>query len=202
MISKEIVTRVVDSCYSSPYKVFTINSYDGYRVTKPLGLFISLGVTTSMKTMSIVLNELRSQLRCNVVLGEIASKYIDGRYINNVVAQGDEVTQYSSDSITEGLRLTVDELRDFIFDTKSKIVKNVDDDNMVIELTNRLTKMLKVLNKMESNPSLYQQANLIDDKGLFDIYVINNNVNYVQHQEELNGATMTIHKRIGILINF
>lgn len=204
-VNKEMVTRVVDSCYSSPYKIFTINSYDGVHVVKPLGLFVSLGVTTTMRTMSIVLHELIDQLKVNASIAEISSRYVNNRYINNVITEGSHVKQYDSESVpSNGLRLNLDELKDFIFDTKSKIVKNVDDDSKVIELTNRLTKMIKVLNKMEKYPSSFPLANLvgINDNSNFDVYVISNSINYIRCHESVNDTNIVVHKRIGILVNF
>lgn len=202
IINKELVTRVVDSCYSSPYKIFTINSHDGYTLTKPLGLFVSLGITTSMITMTSVADEISSQLRVNTCLAEISSRLINNRYINCIDKSGNSVTQFSSGAMTEGLKLTVDELRDFITDTKARIVKNVNDDGKVIDLTNRLSKMIKVLNKLESSSSS-DHAILIDNDIKFDVFVVTNNINYVQHMESFNvGNTITVHKRIGILVNF
>lgn len=198
-INKEILTRVVDSCYSSSYKIFTVNSHDGFSITRPLGLFISLGMTTSFKTMEIVVKEVRDQLKVNVELAEIASRLVDNHYVNSVIRVGRDVAQYESGSVTNGLRLTKDELKDFILDTKSKIVKNIDDDRKVTELTNRLTKMMKVLDKVE-RPN--QVINLIDNGSEFDVYVVNDRINYAQYQEMIKDTSITVHKRIGILVNF
>lgn len=202
IISKEFVTRVVDSCYSSPYKIFTINSHDGYTLTKPLGLFVSLGITTSMNTMNQVADEISSQLRVSTCLAEISSRLINNRYVNCIDKLDSDVVQFNSGSMNEGLKLSADELRDFIADTKAKIVKNVEDDLAVIELTNRLTKMIKVLNKLESKP-FDNYATLIDNPSKFDVFVTTNCINYIQTTEHFSaGNSIIVHKRIGILVNF
>ena len=54
MIEKTRIQELIKVFYQQPFKIFYVNSEDGENFIKPKGLFISLGITTSMKTIESI----------------------------------------------------------------------------------------------------------------------------------------------------
>jgi len=51
MIEKQRIQELIKVFYQQPFKIFYVNSEDGITFIKPKGLFVSLGITTSMVTL-------------------------------------------------------------------------------------------------------------------------------------------------------
>lgn len=204
LINKESITRVVDECYpGNKYKIFTINSSDGVTMDEyPTGLFVSLGITTSMDTLKLVSNSINEKLNTNSVISEVESRVIDKKYINKVsrklVTDQYRIPYKESDSI----KVDKEYLTNLVNEFKSKITDNMDDNDIVMEYSYRIYKICKVMRKMSSG-SVKLDDYMIDitntDKE-FSILIINKKINYVQEKENYNGEEIAVHKRIGILI--
>lgn len=203
-LNKESVTRVVDSCYSSSYKIFSINSRDGINICKPLGLFVSLGITTSMKTMRKVAEELKISFGdYEMHISEIESRIVNGRY-SNKVSKMNASSQFNSGSLSEKcMRMGKKEVLNLISELKSKLIKNSNDDKKVIDYSCRITKLSKILNKIDSGSvdSESYSIGVINTDDEFQASLINDKINYIQSSDEDN-PNIIVHKRIGILIEF
>lgn len=205
IINKELVTRVVDNCYSSCYKIFSINSKDGVHINRSTGLFVSLGITTSVNTMRKIKTDLSNQFDTNISIAEIESRLINGRY-SNVVTKTSGVEQYDSGALECGEKLGKDDIDKVVSDLKSKLIESKDCTEKVLEYSRRLSKVSKLLSKLNSGDSLSNwdnmSINLINTDTEFSISIINNKINYTQYKEVRNGTEIIVHKRIGILIEF
>lgn len=205
MINKDLISRVVDDCYSSPYKIFSINSRDGINSGRSLGLFVSLGITTSMTIIRMVMNRLKNQFpENNVAISEIESRLIDGRYTNKL-SRSTNVTQYNSGSIQCRKIISEDELCELVSSLKNKILENKDNDKAVLEYSCRMSKVAKIINKIRSSDTYnwndYSVSVINTDKE-FSISVVNNKINYIQEKEVYNGSDIIVHKRIGIFVEY
>lgn len=83
MVTREEVHDLVSIFYQPTFKTFYINSVDGVNFVKPLGIFVSLGITTSLKSMESIKNILGE--RYNAVLANISSKQIGDQHLNTIV---------------------------------------------------------------------------------------------------------------------
>lgn len=99
-LDKDRIHELTEIFYQKPpFKTFYVNSTDGSTFVKPLGVFISLGITTSMK----VLTDLRDildktpDLRASIV--EIKSIKVAGQYLNQVITVDPKQYEVSPDSV-------------------------------------------------------------------------------------------------------
>lgn len=100
MILKEDVKKLVELFYRHNFKLFYINSLDGKTFEKSEKIFISLGITTNIKTLKYVSDSIKisSNYKYKSSIAEIVSNKIEGTelYMNSVVKVGDEndIIQY------------------------------------------------------------------------------------------------------------
>ncbi len=83
MVSREKIHELVKLFYQQTYKTFYVNSLDGKEFTQPQGVFVSLGMTTSMKTLDYIKNLLANS-RYNARIAEIKSIKIDDQFLNTL----------------------------------------------------------------------------------------------------------------------
>lgn len=193
-IDKKDVSRVVDSCYSGTYKIFTINSTDGYTTDDLHGLFVSLGVNSRLDTINKVIDVLRSSFE-SVELAEIESKFIDSHYVNRLVKSGDSVTQFKSDSKSSSF--SKEDLKSLLSEYKAKLA-SIDDTKNLSKCIYMIYRLSKVMDDMKDD----QTVSLCIDKINGRYYRVNDLVNYKVDCEDLNGNKIVIHKRIGILLRY
>jgi len=98
-LDKDKIHGLVEIFYQKPpFKTFYVNSTDGTNFIKPTGVFVSLGITTSLK----VLEDLRDVLNrmCNITarLVEIKSTRISGQFMNSITRN--DPSQYIVDEST------------------------------------------------------------------------------------------------------
>lgn len=79
------VDNILSSVYGSGYKIYTVNSRDGVKPSSPIGLFLSLGLTTSLSTMSKLILDLDKIFTGDKSISEVISYSPNmGKYINYV----------------------------------------------------------------------------------------------------------------------
>ena len=103
MILKEDIKKLVELFYRHNFKLFYINSIDGKTFEKSDKIFISLGITTNIKTLKYVSDSIKisSNYKYKSSIAEIVSNKIEGTelYMNSVVNVGDEssIIQYDQE---------------------------------------------------------------------------------------------------------
>ena len=86
MTTREKIRNIIEIFYRPKFKIFNINSLDGKVFNHLEGVFVSLGITTSMKVMediAEVINTEDNGLKATIT--EISSKKIVNQYLNTVV---------------------------------------------------------------------------------------------------------------------
>lgn len=96
MSIRDSVRELVKLFYNAPAKTFYINSKDGDTLCIPDQVFVSLGMTTSQKTMENVRTLISFDPSYDAEVVEIISKKVNNVYINMVNSH--EPTQYLSDT--------------------------------------------------------------------------------------------------------
>ena len=79
------IQDLIEVFYHSPFKIFYINSTDGEKFSKPIGIFVSLGITTSMETLKNLRDIILQETSYKAEIAEITSKSQKGQYLNRVI---------------------------------------------------------------------------------------------------------------------
>lgn len=82
-LGREEVHEIVSIFYQPTFKTFYVNSVDGKTFVKPLGVFVSLGITTSVKVLEKIQNILNEKY--NACLAEISSIKVGEQFLNTLV---------------------------------------------------------------------------------------------------------------------
>lgn len=101
-ISREKIHEFVEVFYQPTFKTFYINSVDGATFVKPVGVFVSLGITTSLKVISDIKDVIQDSGDYNAKLAEISSKKIGGQFLNTLTIL-DNPSQYEVTDVTDDI---------------------------------------------------------------------------------------------------
>ncbi len=85
VINREKIHELVKVFYHPTFKTFYVNSRDGETIEKPFGVFISLGITTSIGGLENIRSIIDSNNEYQACLAEISSKKVGTQYINTLV---------------------------------------------------------------------------------------------------------------------
>ena len=86
MIEKQRIQELISIFYQQPFKIFYVNSEDGFTFIKPKGLFVSLGITTSIGTLEKIRGTIEDTYpETSPKLVELISRRGEsGQYINRI----------------------------------------------------------------------------------------------------------------------
>ena len=147
-INKDKIQNLVSVFYRNTFKIFYINSCDGENFVKPFGVFVSLGITTSIKT----LNDIKDIIRSNgydACLAEISSKKSSGQYLNTL-ATVDIVKQYDSEVCDGGSYMDKKKAESRLLELRSQITSE-QDLQLLKELVPKISHLEDIMNKLNSN---------------------------------------------------
>ena len=82
-INRENIHELVEVFYQHPFKTFYVNSLDGVNFIKPVGVFVSLGITTSIKVLEKIKDDLINN-GYSACLTEITSRKVNDRFLNTL----------------------------------------------------------------------------------------------------------------------
>lgn len=190
MVSREEVSELVNIFYhKTKYKLFNVNSVDGEEFTKPLGIFVSLGMTTSLKQIQDITSAISHCKGYTARVAELGSIKIGGIYLNYLTG-ADPIQQYPLDKgNSEGLMN-----RDEVLETISKLVEQSKDLNTsqteLVEISGKLNRLTYLNNQLEESDGWSTHA--IMEDGDYKIYHLR--LNYKKDPDS------NIEYRIGIFV--
>ena len=104
-INREKIHDLVEVFYQPTFKTFYINSTNGTTFIKPIGVFVSLGITTSMKVLEDIKSIINSTEEYEATIVEISSKRVAGQFLNTIINREDpkqyRLTDFSDDIMDE-----------------------------------------------------------------------------------------------------
>ena len=104
-INREKIHDLVEVFYQPTFKTFYINSTNGTTFIKPVGVFVSLGITTSMKVLEDIKSIINSTEEYEATIVEISSKRVAGQFLNTIINREDpkqyRLTDFSDDIMDE-----------------------------------------------------------------------------------------------------
>jgi len=190
MVNREEVSELVNIFYhKTKYKLFNVNSVNGEEFTKPLGIFVSLGMTTSLKQIQDITSAISHCKGYTARVAELGSIKIGGIYLNYLTG-ADPIQQYPLDEgNSEGLMN-----RDEVLETISKLVEQSKDLNTsqaeLVEISGKLNKLTYLNNQLEESDGWGTHA--IMEDGDYKIYHLR--LNYKKDPDS------NIEYRIGIFV--
>jgi hypothetical protein len=190
MVSRENVNELVSIFYQkTKYKLFNVNSTNGEEFTKPFGIFISLGMTTSLKQIQDITSAISHCKGYTARVAELGSIKIGGIYLNYLTGT-DPIQQYPLDEgDNKGLMN-----RDEVLETISQLVersKNPETSQTeLIEISSKLNKLTYLNNQLEESGGWGTHA--IREDGEYKIYHLR--LNYKKDPDS------NIEYRIGIFV--
>lgn len=188
------VQEAVEIIYQPSFKVFTVNSENGKDFSRPLGYFVSLGITTSFDTIRDVCSFIGDQLKGDIEFSKLCElrtvrKY--GQFMNNVTKiEGKEsIDQYDSLYFPDNLldKRSSSEILNHLKDEMNRCVSIED----IRSYSNKIGRLTYLINKID-------KKNEWDSKGIIsegdEFKVFHKKVNFIEKDEK--------SLRIGIFVKF
>ena len=165
-INKDKIHDLISVFYRNTFKIFYINSNDGENFINPFGMFVSLGITTSIKTLNEIKDILISN-GYNACLAEISSKKMPSQFLNTLVSINNNPTQYVSEVSNDKL-LTKEDAERRLKDMKS-LITSEQDIKLLKELVPKISHLEDIITKLNSN--MGWESHLIKEiDGSFQLY--------------------------------
>jgi hypothetical protein len=214
-VDRNRFAKIVNKFYPNKvnHRAFFVNSNDGYTIGVPTGLFMPVGITSSITTIQGIADEVTNIMGVKATVAELTSRVINGEYVNQLTGELETtgITQYNPCSEFINDRVIpfdgLDELCDHYID---EMMNNSRSKSDIINYADKITKVEKMKKKIESAPKDdedYEPSThsiCIVDNGIneFALRIIDNKVNSVQKVEKYNGSDVITYKRIGVLVKF
>jgi len=191
MVNREDVNEIVSIFYQkTKYKLFNVNSIDGEEFTKPLGIFVSLGMTTSLKQIQDITSAISRCKGYTARVAELGSIKIGGIYLN-YLTKVDSIQQYPLDEKGDDKLMNRDEVLEMI----SKLVDQSKDPNAsqseLVEISGKLNKLTYLNNQLEESGGWGTHAIREEDE---DYKIYHLRLNYKKDPDS------NIEYRIGIFV--
>jgi len=187
MIIRERINEVVEVFYQQNFKTFYVNSIDGKSFVKPLGVFVSLGITTSMKSLEDIRSVIANTEGYSAVIAEISSKKVGSQFLNTVINL-ETPKQYVLDNSGDNF-LNEEKAEKELNDLKEKM--NTGEDLEVLQkYAPKISKLQDLINKLTSTNG-WESHSILKDGDDYRIY--HQNVNYKKDGD--------IEYRIGIFVS-
>jgi hypothetical protein len=148
--TRDKIRNIIEIFYRPKFKIFNINSLDGKVFDRLEGVFVSLGITTSMKVMkdiAEVINTEDNGLKATIT--EISSKRVVNQYMNTVVKR-DGVEQYLIPDLDEPGLLDKEASLSLLGNLKKELSEEADLEDLK-NLTPRISKLASLISKLDKS---------------------------------------------------
>jgi hypothetical protein len=195
-LSIKKVQEIVETIYQPTFKVFTINSEDGVEFSKPLGYFVSLGITTSLSTLHDVCSFLSDQLKNQVEfcsLSELRTIKKYGQFLNSInklVSFEDPVSPQYDTSLTPSEVLNKSDCEAELRALKDKMNESTDVNEIRI-YSNSIGRLSNLIGKIDKRNEWNLKGVIYEND---DYKIFHKKVNFIESHNE--------SYRIGIFIKF
>lgn len=189
MISREKVYELVKLFYPHTFKTFYVNSVDGNEFVKPIGVFVSLGLTTKFKTLENIKDFIASDGKCEAKIVEITSKKVGDQFMNTIYKESG-VSQYRIEDLPDN---TLD--RDAAVEAYKELEKQMMDPHSSLENMTEVAHKIKKLKTLIDNLDETGGWNdhIIMKDGDADYKIFHLNVNYTKREG--------VEYRLGIFVD-
>lgn len=186
-INRDKVHSLVEVFYQPSFKTFYVNSVDGETFVKPIGVFVSLGITTSLKVLEDIKNIIAGSEGYKAVLAEIKSKKVAGQFLNTVTSTMDP-KQYKIENLSEDI-MNESESRAELEKMKGMMDPSQDLD-ILKEYAPKISRLQDLMDKLTSTHGW--DAHLIQKEKSGDYRIFHQYINYKKEGD--------LEYRVGIFV--
>jgi hypothetical protein len=187
MIIREKINEIVEVFYQQNFKTFYINSIDGKTFVKPVGVFVSLGITTSMKAIEDIRSVIANTEGYSAIIAEISSKKVGNQFLNTIVNL-ETPTQYRLDNFGDNI-LNKEKAEEELQKLKEKM--NIDEDIKILQLyAPKISKLQDLIDKLTISNGWDDHSIMKEDD---DYKIYHQKINYKKDGN--------IEYRIGIFVS-
>lgn len=191
MVSREGVNELVSIFYQkTKYKLFNVNSIDGEEFTKPLGVFVSLGMTTSLKQIQDITSAISRCKGYTARIAELGSIKIGGIYLN-YLTKTDSIQQYPLNEENDDTLMNRDEVLEMISKLVDRSKDSTASQTELVNISGKLNKLTYLNNQLEESDGWGTHA-IREEDGDYKIYHLR--LNYKKDPDS------NIEYRIGIFV--
>lgn len=185
-ISREKIHELVEVFYQPTFKTFYVNSTDGDTFIKPIGVFVSLGITTSLKAIENM-GETISGYDYNTRIVEISSRKVNGQFLNTIVSENP--SQYIIDNLDETMGK---EKADEELCRLKALMKPEESIEIIQHYAPKIQKLQELIDELDKNPQGWENHVIkLEDDG--DYKIFHKKVNYRKKDD--------VEYRIGIFVS-
>jgi hypothetical protein len=182
-VRRDKIYSLISAFYQPTFKTFYVNSTDGLNLVKPLGVFVSLGMTTSKKTLDDIRVIIENH-GYSAVISEIASTKdtVSDQFLNRLTGNSNP-EQYLMDVEDKVFLKNVSEANEEL--NKLKNLLTLDQDLSVLkDISPRVSKLVDLINKLEPDgwDSHYIQKEDNGDYKIFHRYINYKKVDDVEYR--------------------
>ena len=147
---REKIRNIIEIFYRPKFKIFNINSLDGKVFDHLEGVFVSLGITTSMKVMEDIAEVINTEDNgLKATISEISSKRVVNQYLNTVIKKT-EVKQYLIPNLNEPGLLDKEASLGLLEKLKQELSEEADLEDLK-NLTPRISKLASLISKLDKS---------------------------------------------------
>jgi hypothetical protein len=151
MTIRKKIRDIIEIFYNrSIFKIFNINSLDGKVFSHLEGVFVSLGITTSMKMLkdiAEVINTEDNGFKATIV--EISSKKVVNQYLNTVTKR-DNVEQFLISDLNNPSLLDKEASEKLLNELKQRLTEKTSLEELK-NLTPRISKLASLIQKLDKS---------------------------------------------------
>lgn len=188
MITREEVNDLVSIFYQPTFKTFYINSVDGVHFVKPLGIFVSLGITTSLKSIESIKNILGEKY--NAVLANISSKNIGNQHMNTLIDISNP-TQYTLEEFDSNI-FTREQALEELSNLKYQM-KPGEDLRVLQDYAPMITRLQDLIEKLDKDNGWEDHLIQREPEAMFSYRIFHKKVNYMKSGD--------VEYRLGIYVS-
>ena len=161
MIDKTKLGALVEIFYQQSFKIFYVNSCDGSEFTKPLGVFISLGISTPLETIKKIKDVINAEPKWYARISEVETKREGNQYLNYIS------------------KLDVDFQYDFPMEEISEKINSSSDPNDLKEWGPKAIKLRDLLD------GINWKTEAIGEKSNGKFFIFHKKINYLKTEDEI-----------------
>ena len=185
MIDKTRLSALVEIFYQQRFKIFYVNSCNGEEFTKPVGVFVSLGISTPLETIKRIKDVINSEQDWIAKVSEIETKKEGNQYLN-YISKLDVDFQYSISKPYPKEVMEKEEAEKKL-EELSKKIDTSSDPNDLKEFGPKVIKLKDLINEIN------WEEKAIGEKSNGKFFIFHKKVNYIKTEDE-------IEHRIGIYV--
>lgn len=188
MVSREKIHELVRLFYQHTFKTFYINSEDGKEFSKPQGVFVSLGMTTKLKTLENIRDFIAANKEFRARIAEISSTRVDDQFLNTIT-EIENPTQYRIEDLPSDV-ITKEEAYEELEKLKNDMTLRTSLEELT-EKTHQVKKLKGLIDNLEETQGW--DSHVIQRDGDSDYRIFHLYVNYAKKEG--------IEYRLGIFVD-